>query len=44
MNKQNYHKPEFRMYGTIGVMTQDMGNTNTSLGDNGADRNMDKTS
>ncbi|WP_373540728.1 hypothetical protein [Chamaesiphon sp.] len=25
MNKQSYHKPEFRMYGNISVMTQNMG-------------------
>ena len=42
MNKQEYHKPEFRMYGTIGVMTQDMGNKSAQF-DNGNLSQSDKT-
>jgi hypothetical protein len=30
MNKQNYHKPEFRLYGSISVMTQALGSKGTS--------------
>jgi hypothetical protein len=29
MNKQSYHKPEFRIYGNISVMTQGMQTTGT---------------
>jgi hypothetical protein len=34
MNKQTYHKPEFRMYGNISVMTQQMGVDPQSRTDN----------
>ncbi|WP_310423343.1 hypothetical protein [Chamaesiphon sp. VAR_48_metabat_135_sub] len=35
MSKQTYHQPEFRMYGNISVMTQNMGNTSTAAADGG---------
>jgi hypothetical protein len=33
MSKQTYHQPEFRMYGNISVMTQNMGSTSTAASD-----------
>ncbi|WP_373544992.1 hypothetical protein [Chamaesiphon sp.] len=35
MNKQDYHKPEFRMYGNISVMTQAMGSKTAATSDGG---------
>ncbi|WP_281261362.1 hypothetical protein [Chamaesiphon polymorphus] len=43
MNKQSYHKPEFRLYGSISVMTQDMGTKATASPDGGT-KGLTKTS
>jgi hypothetical protein len=44
MNKQSYHKPEFRLYGNISVMTQSMAEKQTASPDGGTATGMTKTS
>jgi hypothetical protein len=45
MTQYDYHKPEFRIYGTVSLLTQAVANSMDAMEDNGnGNGSMDKTS